>query len=272
MNTIGFQLVVIMAFILLSATNVLPSEATEQPFTAQKTQRLNKEDKKDIGMSQQERERVEAAADYFVKRFSETLNFGIVFAETSVPDAIQRLKLAGFFKGININQKLVEQLDDSSLKRSYFAYMSFYYLKAVYDLSIRCPKTNDSQTDSCTPLDVIKIISASRYQNLLSNEGSGEGPEVTTSKELEDYIADLNKIASLYRKHLPDKAFDSSIYKANVKRLNDYKSSPYRVECGLPEFGVDENVKVYVVEKDIFIFFFIEQNGEMKVLTLGMGN
>jgi len=50
------------------------------------------------------------------------------------------------------------------------------------------------------------------------------------------------------------------------------KRSPVRIRGGYKDFGVREGVKVYEVEQDIFIIFFVEEAGELKALTLGMGN
>jgi hypothetical protein len=41
---------------------------------------------------------------------------------------------------------------------------------------------------------------------------------------------------------------------------------------GYEDFGVREGVKVYDVEHDIFVLFFIEENGKLRALTLGIGD
>jgi hypothetical protein len=228
---------------------------------AQQAQSERKE--KSSAITSQEARRIGEAADRFIKRFRETLDFGKVFDEMFVSDAVQRLRSAGFFRGINISDQLVQNLDEAALKRIYAAFMSFYYLKAVYDLGVG--------KDEDVPPEVAAALRASKFHNLLSNEGSGDSPTITTRQELEEYVADLNNIAALYRRHLTSDVFDSPAYKAGLKAINKQRTT-LQTRDGDESLGVGKGTKVYAVEKDIFTFFFIEENGQMKVLTLGIGN
>lgn len=214
-------------------------------------------------MSPQEARRVEEAADRFIRRFRETLDFGTVFDEMFVSDAIQRLRKTGFFRGVNVSQQLVEQLDDATLERVYKAVMNFYYLNGVYDLSVG---------KESAPPEVTAALRSSKYLSTLADEEGGEPPTITTRQELEQYVADLNNVAALYKQRLPSDVFTSPAYKASLKAINKDKRSPVRIRNGYEDFGIKEGTKVYAVEQDIFIFFFVEESGELKVLTLGMGN
>ncbi len=246
---------------LASAVNAPSCAAARQSAPSSQASQRGKE--KATAMSPQEARRIEEAADRFVRRFRETLDFGAVFDEMFVADAVQRLRKAGFFRSMNISPQLVERLDDATLERTYKAFMSYYYLKAAYDLGVGKGES--------TPPEVAAVIKASKFSNLLSDEGSGDAI-ITTREEVEQFVADLNNIAALYKKHLPQSVFDSTTYKASLTAINKDKHSQVKVRNGYEDFGVEEGTKVYAVEQDIFIFFFIEENGKLKVLTLGMGN
>ncbi len=213
--------------------------------------------------SPQEVRQVEKAADRFVKRFHKTLDFNIVFEEMFVSDAVQRHRSAGFFQGVNLHEQLVNSVDNTVLERTYKAIMSYYYLKAAYEGGV---------SKKTQPSAVITAINASKFENLVSDEGTGDEPIVHTPQELDEFIRDYNKIAKLYRDHLPSNVFESVTYKRSLKSISKDKRSPVRIRDGYEDFSAKKGTKVYRIEQDIFAFFFVKENGELKVLTLGMGN
>lgn len=213
-------------------------------------------------ISRTEDARVQEAADRFIKRFRQTLDFGTVFDEMFVQDAIRRLRTGQFFSSINLTPQLIESLDDQELERVYKAFMNSYYLRAVYDLGVGKNNT--------PPPDVEAVVKASKFANLLSNEGSGDAM-IATRQEFEDFVREMTNIAGLYKAHLTPKVFASAAYKTRVRAL--YKSGgQVAITDGLEDFGVAKGTKVYQLDKDLFQFFFIEENGQFKVLNLGMGN
>ena len=164
---------------------------------------------------------------------------------------------------MNISQQLIESLDNAMLKRTYKAFMNYYYLKAAYDLGVG--------DGSSAPPEIDTVIRTSKFYDLLSDEGSG-GAIVTTRKDLEQFVADLNDVATLYKKRLSQNLFNSPTYKDSLKAINRDKRSSVRIRNGYEDFGIREGVKVYEVEQDIFDFFFIEENGKLRALTLGIGD
>jgi hypothetical protein len=221
-------------------------------------------------MSRREKLHVQEAADGFIARFRETLDFGVLFDEAFVADSIQRLRKAGFFKSMNISPELIEHLDDPALERAYKAFMNFYYLKSAYDLSARPIKGNEQEGDPPPPPEVTATVKESKYLSVLLAGGSNDVPYARTRGELDEFIADLDKVAAFYKRHLPRDFFRSPIYKENLKVINGQEPVP-RIKDGYESFGVKKGTKVYQLEKDIFNFFFIEENGGIKVLTLGIG-
>lgn len=263
MRTICSKDISFVVLVLVSVINAPSRTAALQDALSQPEQSQHQGERR-VVMPLQETRHVEKAADRFVGRFRERLDFGAVFDEMFVTDAIQRLRKAGFFESSGIIPQLVERLDDATLKRIYKAFMNYYYLKAVYDLGVG---KNES-----TPPEVAAVIKASKFFNLLSDTGSVDAPDITTREELEQFVVDLSNIAAMYKKRLPRNVFDSPTYNTSLKAINMDKRSTVRIRDGYEDFGVKEGVKVYEVEQDIFIIFFVEEDGELKVLTLGMGN
>ncbi|HKP14088.1 MAG TPA: hypothetical protein VJZ91_18345 [Blastocatellia bacterium] len=85
-----------------------------------------------------------------------------------------------------------------------------------------------------------------------------------------EFAAKANAVAAAYRPLLPPSAFQSPLYQSNVKRhdaLNE-ESKSVRIGHGFRDYGVPETVEVYALECGVFHFYFIEEGGKMKVLTL----
>lgn len=229
---------------------------------AQQTDRSESDNDSVTKLSRLEIRRVQDAADRFIKRFHETLDFKTVYKETFLIDSIHRHRIANFFSELNIANELVIRLDDKTLERVYVANMNEIYLKAIYDAGV----------SEETPLDVLAVIEGSKFNNLLSDQGSGDLPIIDSREDLEQFIDDLGKVARLYKKHIPKNVFRLARYKENLKAINKDKRSNVGVFDGYEELGIKAGTKVYTIEQEMFIFFFIEEDGKLKILTLGMGN
>ncbi|MCI0485815.1 MAG: hypothetical protein L0229_04355, partial [Blastocatellia bacterium] len=51
--------------------------------------------------------------------------------------------------------------------------------------------------------------------------------------------------------------------------LEKFSFCPARSIYGLSEYGVAKDQEVYKIKRGMFEFYFIEENGKLKVLTLG---
>jgi hypothetical protein len=215
--------------------------------------------------------RVNEAAQRFITRFRETLDFGLVFDEMSASNAVGRMRKAKFFESMNLGAKLLDSVDDAALRGAYKAVMNVYYLQAAYNLSIRSLAGNEHKGDPPLPPEITSAMRSSRYLSVLLEEGAKDAPFATTREELEQFVGDFTRVAALYKKHLPPDFFNSETYKANVEAINKEGES-VQIRDGYDTMGVRKGTKVYEVDKDIFTFLFVEENGQIKVLTLGLGN
>ncbi len=201
---------------------------------------------------------VEKAATHFISIFRRNLDFRDAFDSMFVSNAIKRMRKARFFSNIGFNDDLVQTTDAAALKEAYIALMSFYYLQAIYD--------RNSPLVEELPSEIRNAFEKSKYLNTLNN-GDDDHIVVTTRQEIAQYAEEFNQVAGLYKKYLPLDPL-SNQHKSNSN--ND--DNVVRIRCGYPEYGINPKIKVYMFEKEGFSFYFIEERGEFRVLTLGIGN
>lgn len=262
----------IIFFTLLTIMVLTPFDVLAQKSSPANLPPRNLERYKKNSVSKLESQKVKKAADRFIKLFRRRLEFGDAFDQMFVADAVSRMRNANYFGEFSLGSKLISTSDDALLKRIYIAVMNDYYLKAAYDLSTQARKGNEENGDPPLPLEIYKELKTSKYLFVLLNEVDEKVAEIRTTNELEEYIAEFTKVSGLYRKYLPRKWFDSLIYKNNIQDLDSRRKLGVRVENGYPPFGIESNEKVYVIERDLFAFYFIKEKGQLRVLALGIGN
>ena len=219
----------------------------------------------------EEQRRVEQAANKFVHRFHETLDFGVVLNEMFVSDAKQRRQNAEIFLGESLSPQLSKSTSDKVLVEAFVALMNVYFLKASYDLS---EGPVDSRKEAVAPpAEISSAMRSSRYFRSLTGEDAvSRDIAINTIQELRQFITEANRISKLYRRALRKGAFDSPKYKANVERLTVGTNRTPQIRQGYSDFGIDEKVRILVIERDVFRLFFIEEAGQFKVLTVGIGD
>lgn len=258
-----------VGLLILSLVLSSPSCGQEYRIPSKKAANASQQDKP-TEMSSQELQRANKAADRFIQRFQETLDFSVAYDEMFAADAVGVLRKLEFFKSLNLSPQLIKQLDDSTLKRTYKAEMNLYYLRFAYDLSQTSLDKSTPTLVTTEPLEIASMIKASKYRPLLSNGWSGKLPTLNTVAALKEYLAELNKVIELYRKYVSRDSFTSRKYQVGLERLKAHRRLVPGVKKGWPEIGISKNVSIYVVEKDLFVFPFIEEKGRLKILTLSM--
>ncbi len=212
------------------------------------------------------RRRAGAAADLFIRRFRETLDFGRAFDETAVHDALRRLRRAGELKSFGMSERLAQAIDGRTAARFYKAFMNFVYLRTVHAVSL---KGGDGDPDHVRlPKEFRRAIDGSKELRHIYSDSVADPPEAEAPRALRKFIADLERMSALFRKHLPRNVFESEAYRTSVARLERERGHLFEVYRGGPYFGVAEGVGVYGVCRDLFCFKFVEERGRMKVLGL----
>lgn len=203
--------------------------------------------------------RLQSSADEFIKIFRKTLDFGQAFDKMSSEKSTTAIKATGLFESLGVSNDLIKKLDQQTLLELYKAEMNVYYLRLSHDLFFG---------PEHTPTQVTKFVNASKYRSLLSNGWTGEFYKISNKPDLRRYVLALNKIAALYRAHLPKNVFETTRYLSAVAELNRRRNFKPGYKDGWDEAGVESDTKVYAVERDVFLFTFIQEKSVFRVLLL----
>lgn len=219
----------------------------------------------------------EKLADRFVQRFAETLDFGVVYKEFFVSNRKQRLYDAVRLAGRASKQNRLDETAPELMEQYYVAFMNFYFLNGLYGMNVCSVDENDPKAckeEYPLPPDALTVVSNSRYFGLLLRDDCcGDGEEdFRTVDDLKEYIADANKINGILRQHIPEKPFDSQLYRDNIREMVYYGKKTSVLTYADEDLGIELGVKRYQVVREIFALNIIEEKGEMKVLEIVIGN
>jgi TonB family protein len=230
---------------------------------------------------QEKLKRVEEAADRFIQRWHETLDLNVLFHEMYVSDPKQKSRNAYLFYGVYqflsasaYQPKVAKDIDESVMREAFFAFWNLYYLRREYTLAfvdIERVDQEDSRNELETqdPYEIMKIppeIAAAMkdFKKLKLN------PKSMTLLAVKDFIGRANYISLLHRKYLFKESFASELYQKNLKRQEeDFDDEVvFSIQLGFPEYEIASDVEVYHLRRGFFEFCFIEEEGQLKVLTL----
>lgn len=200
-------------------------------------------------------------ADAFVKEFRRTLNFDPVWRKFRAENFACRLIKSDLVTSISDEEK--QRLGIPLLETAYVALMNYFYLKGVHDLSaVRIDSGNSDE--QITPRDILRIEQSNVYLKV-----NGKPPE--TARDIQQYIVELNRLSRLYRKHLPRNFMRSAAWNANMKYfLSRGGVTHLNVGRGRSDFCVPDGQKYFIVDRGLFYFYLIEENGRMKVVELAV--
>jgi hypothetical protein len=193
--------------------------------------------------------RAEVAANRIVRRFHETLDFSGIFADEFVTETKLRTRALSFG-----NPDLLNRLDAATRERMYVSTMTFMHLFEDYVLI---------QNDSKAPPEVQSLDPKPEF--LVSSDTKPPRDLAEANQAIEE----VEKVSALYRKYLTRAAFDGPIYRENLRRQrksekNNFHNIP-RIDQGNEKFGIPKSVPVYVVRPECFDYYFIRENGVMKL-------
>jgi len=197
--------------------------------------------------------RAEVVANRIVQRFHHTLDFSGIFADEFVTEPGLRLRGVSFG-----DTEHLKGFDVATRERVFVALMTDFHLCAEYMLV---------QKDNEIPSEVEKLRSNTKLLLI-------ETPELGTLHELNQGIRDLEKISVLYRKYLPAAVFRSHVYIENIRSVREHAKVNFhnvpRIERGNRQFGIPENVPVYIARPEAFDYYFIQEKGVMKLFYINI--
>lgn len=203
------------------------------------------------------RQQLEQTAQSFVEAYRKRRDFKDCFQVFFVRDAVERMKLAGFFKSMDMDPALIQNATDE-LAHAYVAIMNYHFASLAYEFN--CPKAPVPQELTSHKED---------YRYLLSViDNSQATTAVVTKQDLARLTSEFEYAAEVYRRLLPRDAFKSSAYK---RRIAQNRTADRLDKLnGLPDFGVPKGTAVFALSKDMFDFYFINDHGHYRVVTLGL--
>ena len=187
----------------------------------------------------------ETTARQIVQQFHTDLDFKRALDRNFVSDPKLRLLAMPFD-----DEEKWKQFDQPTRERTYVALMTFIHLWAEYTLiqhKLEVPPEIDRDKD-------LILISSNAPKTLA---------------ELNRGIAELEEVSNLYRKYFPKGVFESAQYRTSVGEIvtdakTNHDNVP-RIDKGNARFGIPETVSVYVVRPEAFDYYFIRENGAMKL-------
>ena len=203
------------------------------------------------------RQQLEKTAQSFVETYRKRRDFRDCFEAFFVRDAVDRMKLSGFFKSMDLDPALIQSATTDELEHAYVALMNYRFASLAYEFNY--PKAPVPQELTSHKED---------YRYLLTVIGESKVPTaVVTKEDLARFTREFEYAAEVYRRLLPRDAFKSSNYKSRIAE----NSTAGRLDKlnGLPDFGVPEGTAVFTLSRDMFDFYFVNVQGHYRVLTLG---
>ena len=192
-------------------------------------------------------ELAKATADRIVGRFHQTLDFKQIFAGDFVQNKTIRAKALSMDNGDQFSQ-----FDMATHERVYVTFMTFLHLWGEYML---IQKEND------VPPEIEK-----RGEPKLFSHGN----RPWTLSDLNQALVELESISAMYRKHFTDDVFRSARYHTSISEAVTSSRTVPRIDHGNTKFGIPESVPVYVVRPEAFDYYFVEENGEMKLFYVNI--
>ena len=209
-------------------------------------------------MDPKTRQQLEQTARSFVEAYRKRRDFRDCFEAFFVRDAVDRMKLSGFFKSMDIDPALIQNATTDDLAHAYVATMNYHFASLAYEFNY--PKA---------PVPQELTSHKENYRYLSSIIDNSQVPTaVVTKQDLARFTGEFDYGARVYRRLLPRNAFNSASYKRRIAEIG----AAGRLDKlnGLPDFGVPEGAAVFALSKDMFDFYFINDHGHYRVVTLGL--
>ena len=139
--------------------------------------------------------------------------------------------------------------------------MTFMHLFAEYRLT----------SDKEIPAEIEQAISSSK---IFSSSANDEEKYPATVAEMDRTLAALDRASSLFRTYFAPGIFQSRTYLDNIakerKRAKEYSHNVPRVECGNQKHGIKAHTPVYIVRRELFDYYFIEEKGAFKLFYVDL--
>lgn len=202
-------------------------------------------------------------ADRFVERFRQTLDFGKVWKEFQVSDPSCNYQANGLWDAEDQDRA---RLSSALIEEHYIAFANCLYLALAYRLHTLRWQEEDDVAEKHLP----KAIQVAEKK---MEQINGRRPQ--DSNEAKVMISELRELANVWRKHMPANRMRSRLWRANIRMIVNLEDGIAHLDVGEGgewDLCIPRGAKYYIVDSGLFYFYFVEENGRMKVARFGIGN
>lgn len=229
-RTMSLQLSVLLAALMVSP-------ALSKPLTNSESQTRQKQ--------------AEEIGDRIVRRLHEARDVAPVFKEHFVSDSSLREREVYLVFGRRLPQNH-GQIEHTAIERAYIALWNFWYLLSTYRYAHEAEFEPSKEIESAYNLTNLNL------------------EQVTTTKELEDrFTIKLNAFLDVVRKHIPQNVFESDVYKKNWAEFKEEEETA-DVEQMRRDFRLAKEKDIYVIKREFFNYFLIQEDETLKVFTMSL--
>jgi hypothetical protein len=207
-----------------------------------------------ISAQQEKQRQAEEIGDRLIQRFHETLDFAPIFKEFFVTDQGMRQLEVELVFGQRLNPQFRDKIDQAAVDRVYVSGWTFWHLVSAYMFTqgedLRLPPGWGEAYEALT-----------RTKNPY---------ELTSVKELDEHFNEkYDRLNNMMRKNLTPEAFRSESYRRNIASFKEPQETADNSQMK-QDFHMGEDVKVYVVKREFFNYFLIEEKGALRIFTLSL--
>jgi hypothetical protein len=222
--------------------------------------------------------RAEQLADSFVQRFKETLDFEVVYREFFSVDMAKRSPYISMPWSENRHEEMMKQISPAEAEQAYINFMSLYYLMGLYSANLLTEEEESNDELNYEEVFSPELVATMKEPTICGFFSeylkAGACQDNTDSfqdgERVRQFIRDANRLAPLFRKYMPPEPFDSPKYKEHLKQLewDGRETSVNRSDY----FDSGEPITMYQVYRGLFVLNIVEENGEMRVGGIPIGN
>lgn len=214
------------------------------------------------------------AGDCFIKQYRTRLDLGVVLDSLASNRFGLYVKDTGLLEDFMIDPRLLEHIDKKTAQQAYVSWANTYFLGLLY--MYQFPESTSGVASVTIPEDITQLLRRARLRKVVINFGTHDENTnsektkylITNVAELREFV-DLNaSLAELIKKHLPERPFETTTFK---ERMTAYGRYEKEVAVSQTTFA-GRNEPLYVVHREFFTIYFVRDENEMKVLSLGIGH
>lgn len=214
--------------------------------------------------SQSKQKEAEATADRIFERFYKTLDFETIYQEFYISGDLRRAEVEIIINNsIRGPHEFTDAQENARIafaakERAYLALANFRWLSSAV-------KSTYEGNDAKLKNDAKEAFRL--YFEPLNDKGTWP---ILTSEQLDvKYTSRLKKLAAFFRQHVIQANFNTEIYKTKLLKVQETSppESPGDLKKLFKFAGIPHDAEIYVVRRERFYIYLIEQNGTFKMLS-----